>query len=320
MPAIAKKGILYTETPSVENRVVEGNQNPVTSGAVYKEIGDTSVNNDLGANVSNQIENLHTQMQTKLTQVQTQIVPTASIEMGETASKAYSKGDFLVKNGVLYKVTNAIAEGDALTVGTNIDSTTVVDELNEIKPLDNDLGANVSNQVQSQIIPTASIEMGETASRAYSKGDFLVKDGTLYKVTKAIAKNDALTVGENIDSTTVVGELSEIKPSVQLSLDAVAVGKDEDGDTIYEKTFKGTTISSGTIVDSNLTISKLKWFHLVGGCVNENDKEIIPLPYDSTVSNAVYGFQVSSYSKGLAVDYYRITVKGYHFTIQYVLK
>ena len=68
MPAIAKKGILYTETPSVENRVVEGNQNPVTSGAVYKEIGDTSVNNDLGANVSNQIENLHTQMQTKLTQ------------------------------------------------------------------------------------------------------------------------------------------------------------------------------------------------------------------------------------------------------------
>ena len=24
MPAIAKKGILYTETPSVENRVVEG--------------------------------------------------------------------------------------------------------------------------------------------------------------------------------------------------------------------------------------------------------------------------------------------------------
>lgn len=66
MPAIAKKGILYTETPSVENRVVEGNQNPVTSGAVYKEIGDTSVNNDLGANVSNQIGNLHTQMQTKI--------------------------------------------------------------------------------------------------------------------------------------------------------------------------------------------------------------------------------------------------------------
>ena len=62
MPAIAKKGILYTEVPSVENRVVEGNQNPVTSGAVYKELGDTSVNNDLGANVSNQIENLHTQM------------------------------------------------------------------------------------------------------------------------------------------------------------------------------------------------------------------------------------------------------------------
>ena len=66
----------------------------------------------------------------RLTQVQTQIVPTASIEIGETASKAYNVGDFLVKNGVLYKVTNAIVKDDVLTVGINIDSTTVVDELN----------------------------------------------------------------------------------------------------------------------------------------------------------------------------------------------
>ena len=38
-----------------------------------------------------------------------------------------------------------------------------------------------------------------------------MKDGILYKVTNTIAKNDALTVGTNIDSTTVVGELSSIK-------------------------------------------------------------------------------------------------------------
>ena len=53
--------------------------------------------------------------------------------------------------------------------------------------------------------------MGETASKAYNVGDFLVKDGVLYKVTKAIAKGDALTVGTNIVMTTVGGELSEIK-------------------------------------------------------------------------------------------------------------
>ena len=65
--------------------------------------------------------------------VQTQIVPTASIEIGETASKEYSVGDFLVKNGILYKVTTDITKGDALTVGTNIELDTVASELSEIK-------------------------------------------------------------------------------------------------------------------------------------------------------------------------------------------
>ena len=170
MPAIAKKGILYTETPSVENRVVEGNQNPVTSGAVYKELGDTSVNNDLGANVSKQIENLHTQ----------------------------------------------------------------------------------------------------------------------------------------------------ITDRVQLSLDAVAVGKDEDGNTIYEKTFKGSTISSGTVLDSNLTVSNLKWIHLVGGCCN-NGGTLVTLPFDSG-QNPRYNFIVVSDNRGLIVKYSSITLTMYHFTVQYVLK
>ena len=65
----------------------------------------------------------------RLTQVQSQIVPTASIESGANASKAYNVGDFLVKDGILYKVTNAISKGDALT-GERIDVTTVSNELN----------------------------------------------------------------------------------------------------------------------------------------------------------------------------------------------
>ena len=122
--------------------------------------------------------------------------------------------------------------------------------------------------------------------------------------------------------TTVGGELSEIKPSlsdrVQLSLDAVAVGKDEDGNTIYEKTFKGSTISSGTVVDSNLTISNLKWIRLVGGCYNENNTLIKTLPSDETTDSRYY-FIISSNSKGLVVKHHA-TVKMYHFTVQYALK
>lgn len=93
MPAIAKKGILYTETPSVENRVVEGNQNPVTSGAVYKELGDTSVNNDLGANVSNQIGNLHTQIQTKIVKEFKTLTTNANAEILFNGTKLTSNDD-----------------------------------------------------------------------------------------------------------------------------------------------------------------------------------------------------------------------------------
>ena len=65
-------------------------------------------------------------------------------------------------------------------------------------------------EIQSQIVPTASIDSGATASKTYNVGDFLVKEGILYKVTKDIAKYDALTVGTNIDMTTVSSELNSI--------------------------------------------------------------------------------------------------------------
>ena len=78
-------------------------------------------------------------------------------------------------------------------------------------PVQNKAIAEGINSIQSQIVPTASIEIGETASKAYNVGNFLVKDGILYKVTKAIAKDDALTVGTNIAMTTVGSELASKK-------------------------------------------------------------------------------------------------------------
>ena len=78
-------------------------------------------------------------------------------------------------------------------------------------PVQNKAIAEGINSIQTQIVPTASIEVGETASKAYNQGDFLVKDGILYKVTTAIAEGDALTVGTNIVITTVGGELSSAR-------------------------------------------------------------------------------------------------------------
>ena len=53
----------------------------------------------------------------------------APIEDGETASQAYAVGAFLYRNGTLYKVTSAISSGGAFTVGTNINATTVAEQL-----------------------------------------------------------------------------------------------------------------------------------------------------------------------------------------------
>ena len=184
---------------------------------------------------------------------------------------------------------------------------------------------NGINLIQNQIVPTASIESGAFASKAYNVGDFLVKDGILYKVTNAIVKDDVLTAGTNIAMTTVGGELSD---RVQLSLDAVAVGKDEDGDTIYEKTFKGTpteghkylTIDSGTVLDNNLTKSKLKWIRFIGGCVKQYNGWCVTLPYYylSSQPYTQYSFYVDS--DGLHIN--GTSGHGfemYHFTVQYVL-
>ena len=232
-----------------------------------------------------------------------------------SVNKSYSKGDSCIYNDYLWKFTSDKPAGE--WDSSVVEQCRVMDFVDDV----NGRLTQTTDSIQNQIVPTASIEIGETASKAYNVGDFLVKDGALYKVTKAITKNDVLTVGTNIAMTTVGGELSEKSNStdrVQLSLDAVAVGKDEDGNTVYEKTFKGSTLSSGTVVDSTLTFSNLKWIRLVGGCYNENNKSIRPLPYDATTSNTRYNFTVFSNSKGLVVEHHT-TVKMYHFTVQYVL-
>lgn len=53
----------------------------------------------------------------------------ATIESGTTASKAYAVGDYMVRNGQLYKVTAAIASGGTITVGTNVAAAAAADDI-----------------------------------------------------------------------------------------------------------------------------------------------------------------------------------------------
>lgn len=56
----------------------------------------------------------------------------ATVESTSTASQAYAVGDYLVYNGILYKVISAIDSGETLTPNTNIEATTTGAELTSL--------------------------------------------------------------------------------------------------------------------------------------------------------------------------------------------
>ena len=133
-----------------------------------------------------------------------------------------SKSSFNVTNGkgiTSISKTGSIGLDDIYTITYNDETTSTFTVQN---------GENVAYSIQNQIVPTASIEREETASKAYSKGDFLVKDGILYKVTKTIAEGDTLTVGANIASDTLGGEISSLSENTtykDISSDVTIVKK-----------------------------------------------------------------------------------------------
>lgn len=146
-----------------------------------------------------------------------------------SVNKSYSKGDSCIYNDYLWKFTSDKPAGEWNP--SVVEQCRIMDFVDDV----NGRLTQTADSIQNQIVPTASIEMGETASKPYSVGDFLVKDGILYKVTKAIAKDDALTVGTNIAMTTVGGELSSIKSnSSNKSFEVIATAT-KNGNVITTK-------------------------------------------------------------------------------------
>ena len=168
-------------------------------------------------------------------------------------------------------------------------------------PVQNKVIAESINSIQTQIVPTASIEVGETASKAYNQGDFLVKDGVLYKVTNAIVKDDALTVGTNIAMTTVGGELSSARSN-----------------STDKWTFKKLT---GTV--NNVTVpSGVKEFYLTGVNSYSNALNSITFPVEVFSFSEISKFYVYvdgqtyvNISKTSTENVYAVTCSGFAFAI-----
>ena len=67
----------------------------------------------------------------------------------------------------------------------------------------------------------ATVESTSIASKAYSVGDYLVLNGKLYEVTRAIIRGGRLTVGTNISETTVGGELTSLNSNLNQKVSSV---------------------------------------------------------------------------------------------------
>ena len=94
----------------------------------------------------------------KLDDVQDQI--TRNIENEEVASRTYNPGEYIVRNGVYYKVTQTIASGTAFNVGVNIDEKSVGEEITEINSnlsktsLSSEIGITTYTTSDPYVFPT----------------------------------------------------------------------------------------------------------------------------------------------------------------------
>lgn len=95
----------------------------------------------------------------------------ATVEYTDAASKAYAVGDYLVYDSKFYRVTSAIAQGDTITPGTNVEQTSVGEEVNKkvsksggslngpLRYITSDLGIDASkadNNLSTTLWPTIS--------------------------------------------------------------------------------------------------------------------------------------------------------------------
>ena len=172
-----------------------------------------------------------------ITDTQEMIAP---IEAGPTASKAYAVGKQLIYNGLLYKVTAAIAQGDTLTVGTNIElSDDVVTQLET-------LTKNVPKYGTSSSSASTTSKTATTTN-----GDFNLHTGSVVRV-KFTYTNTATTPTLNVDSTGAhaIKAYNTTKPDVYWKA----------GDVV-EFTYDGTNFimgpTEGQITDLNASLTHI---------------------------------------------------------------
>lgn len=113
---------------------------------------------------------------------------------GATASKNYTIGSYLVKDGGLYKVTNAIASGESIVVGTNVVATSLNDAVVELNTAVATLqdSLTVSEYTGMSRDTTNTKNTGNTWIRAFKYGQMVCVDASAEMNIALAAWNNAV--------------------------------------------------------------------------------------------------------------------------------
>ena len=127
----------------------------------------------------------------------------ATIESSTTASKAYAVGDYMVRNGQLYKVTAAIASGGTITVGTNVAAAAAADD---IAGISNTIG-NTAMGTTAQTITGAIAEHEQDISGLNSN---LKTQNVLGSYSGLLSSQQYITLNENVNNYKAIAVIAKL--------------------------------------------------------------------------------------------------------------
>ena len=125
-----------------------------------------------------------------------------------------------------------------------------------VGPLIIDSQARTSIELILRFI-TNNYEAGTLATSVRSAGDYVIANGTLYKVTQTINIGEAYTEGYNVESYTVEDMISDNFPvsTDQIADDAVTTDKIADGSVTTDK-LNAAAVTTSKIADGSVTKQK----------------------------------------------------------------
>ena len=209
----------------------------------------------------------------------------APIETSSAAANNYAVDDLLVYNGVLYKAKTAIYVGDTLTVGTNIEATTISEKLNHV---DTQITQNTDTTIngllkgngskvsaETRFIPTVEVTTAQYAA--------LVSGGTV--------DPDVLYVITDDNSNPVTqADLATRVPKTDLTGIVATGSTNATGNTIANGTYfylNGTLVQATADIASGATFTNgTNYSAVTAGALNDL-RSALPQTITSTDATTV---------------------------------